>query len=145
MEAELIRYRFCGYVFLVMNLLLSSIVFFMIYYNRTFHHHQITAIAMAAYTFTALVVAIIGVVRYRRYNSPVYSASKASSLAAASVSMLTLSSTLLTAFDEGGMTEWEIKLLLLLVGVLVFAFIIAMAIYMIVRSRGWLREIKSME
>ena len=48
MRAELVKYRACGWVFLVMNLALSLIVFFMLYWDRTFEHHMITAIAMAA-------------------------------------------------------------------------------------------------
>ena len=53
MQTELIKYRACGWVFLLMNLALTLIIFFMVYFNRTFRHHMITAIAMAAYTFTA--------------------------------------------------------------------------------------------
>ena len=48
MQTELIKYRACGIVFLVMNLALALIIFFMVYWNRTFEHHMITAIAMAA-------------------------------------------------------------------------------------------------
>ena len=95
MKEELIKYRTCGWVFLLMNLTLSVMVFFMVYWNRTFHHHEITTITMAAYTFTAFTMAIINMVKYRKYNSPVYSASKAISLAAACVSMLTLAHALL--------------------------------------------------
>lgn len=90
MREEFIKYRACGIVFLVMNTALSLMIFFMVYWNKTFHHHEITTIAMAAYTFTSLALAIVNTVKYRKYNSPVYSASKAISLAAACVSMLTL-------------------------------------------------------
>ena len=134
MREELIKYRNCGIVFLFMNLALSLIVFFMVYWNRTFAHHQITSIAMAAYTFTAFTVAIINIIKYRKYNSPVYSASKSISLAAASVSMMTLTSTLLTAFGDGTMTETDNKVMLALVGAAVMVFVILMAIYMIVES-----------
>ena len=54
MQTVLVKYRACGIVFLVMNLALALIIFFMIYWNRTFEHHMITAITMTAYTFTAL-------------------------------------------------------------------------------------------
>jgi hypothetical protein len=111
-----------------MNLALALIIFFMVYWNRTFEHHMITAIAMAAYTFTALTTAIISVVRYRRYNSPVYSASKAISLAAALVSMLTLESTMLTTFGKETMTEIERKWMLGLTGGAISLLIVATAI-----------------
>lgn len=139
MHTELIRYRACGIIFLVMNLALSLMVFFMVYWNRTFHHHEITTIAMAAYTFTAFTTAIISIVKYRKYNSPVYSAAKAISLAAACVSMLTLESTMLTTFSDESMDALTQKLLLGLSGGAVVAFIIVMAIYMIVESNRKLK------
>ena len=47
MREELNRYRLCGWIFLAMNLTLSLMVFFMVYWNRTFQHHEITTIALA--------------------------------------------------------------------------------------------------
>ena len=132
MQAELLRYRACGLVFLLMNSALTLIIFFMIYFNRTFEHHMITAIAMAAYTFTALTIAIVNVIKYRKYNSPVFSASKAISLAAASVSMLTLEATMLTTFGDETMTAVEQKWMLGATGGAISALIVAIAIYMIV-------------
>ena len=132
MREELIKYRACGAVFLLMNLALALIVFFMVYWNRTFEHHMITAIAMAAYTFTAFTVAIVNVIKYKKYNSPVFSASKAISLAAALVSMLTLESTMLTTFSDETMTALQQKWMLGATGGVISALIVAMAIYMIV-------------
>lgn len=131
---ELIRYRNCGIVFLMMNMALALIIFFMVYWNRTFEHHEITTIAMAAYTFGTMTMAIINVVKYRKYKSPVYSASKAIGLAAACVSMLTLESTMLTTFSDGTMSLAERRILLGSSGGVISAFIIGMAIYMIVQS-----------
>ena len=136
---ELIKYRACGIVFLVMNLALALIIFFMVYWNRTFHHHEITTIALAAYTFTSLAFAIVNTVKYRKYNSPVYSASKAISLAAACVSMLTLESTMLTTFGDGTMSLTERRILLGVSGGVISAGIIAMAIYMIVQGTKKIR------
>lgn len=139
MRRELVRYRACGWILLIMNLALALIVFFMIYWNRTFTHHMITAITMAAYTFTAFAVAIVNMVKYQKYRSPIFSASKAISFAAACVSMLTLTSTLLTAFSDGTMDALSQKILLGCVGGAVSATVVAMAIRMIVRGT---KEIK---
>ena len=111
-------------------------------FNRTFHHHEITTITMATYTFTAFTMAVINMVKYRKYNSPVYSASKAISLAAASVSMLTLESTMLTTFDDGNTDALTRKILLGATGGVVSVFIIIMAIYMIVQSTKKLKAFK---
>jgi hypothetical protein len=134
MRSELIKYRACGWIFLVMNLALSLIVFFMLYWDRTFAHHMITAIAMAAYTFTTFTTAIVSMVRYKRYNSPVFSAAKAISFAAACVSMLTLTSTMLTTFGDGTMEPLARKMILGSVGVAVILVVVGMAVGMIARG-----------
>lgn len=142
MRKELIRYRNCGIAFLVMNPTLSLMIFFMVYWNRTFHHHEITTIALAAYTFGSFAMAIINVIRYRKYNSPVYSASKAISLAAACVSMITLESTMLTTFNDGTITLLGRKILLGISGGFISVFIIGMAVLMIVQSNKKLKLLK---
>ena len=139
-RTEWIRYRACGWIFLVMNLALALIVFFMLYWNRTFTHHMITAIAMAAYTFTAFTVAIVNMVRYKKYKSPVFSASKAISMAAACVSMLTLTSTMLTAFSDATMDAMTQKWMLGAVGFSVTGVVIVLAVYMIVVGTKKLKE-----
>ena len=142
MKNELLKYRACGWVFLVMNLALALIIFFMVYWNRTFTHHMITAIAMATYTFTALTAAIVSVVKYKKYNSPVFSASKAISLAAALVSLLTLESTMLTTFGEESTSATVQKLMLGVTGGTISALIVTAAIYMIVTSTKRLKALK---
>ncbi len=143
MEIELRKFRACGIVFLIMNLTLALMVFFMVYWNRTFIHHEITTIALAAYTFTAFTLAIVNIVKYRKYKSPVYTASKAISLAAACVSMLTLESTMLTTFGDGTMSLTERRIMLGASGGAIVAFIIGMAIYMIVQGTKSLKRLKS--
>jgi len=139
---ELKKYRICGIAFLIMNLALTLMIFFMVYWNRTFHHHEITTIALAAYTFTSFTIAIVNIVRYRKYNSPVYSASKAISLAAACVSMLTLESTMLTTFGNGTMSLTGRRILLGASGAAISVFIIAMALYMIVQGTKNIKLLK---
>lgn len=145
MLEELVKYRACGIVFLVMNLALALIIFFMVYWNRTFKHHEITTIALAAYTFTSLTFAIVNTVKYRKYNSPVYSASKAISLASACVSMLTLESTMLTTFGEETMSLTGRRILLGISGGAISTFIIAMAIYMIVKGTKKIKLLRAVK
>lgn len=142
---ELKKYRACGIIFLVMNLALSLMVFFMVYWNRTFDHHEITTIALAAYTFTSLTLAIINIVRYRKLGSPVYSASKAISLASACVSMLTLESTMLNTFGGGTMSLMERRILLGASGGAISAFVVVMAAYMIAQGTKKIKLLKTKE
>lgn len=127
-------YRRCGRIFLLMNLALSVMVFYMAYRNRTVQHHEITTIALAAYTFTSLTAAIVNAVRYRRYGSPVVSASKVISLAAACVSMLTLEATMLATFGADSMAPAVRQLFLLLSGGAVSVGVVAMALYMMIKA-----------
>ena len=142
MQEELVKYRNCGIIFLVMNLALSVMIFFMVYWNRTFQHHEITTIAMATYTFISFSLAIKNVIKYGKYNSPVFSASKAISLASACVSMLTLESTMLTTFDDGTLDLLARQIMLGASGGVISVFIVSMAIYMIVQSSRKMKLLK---
>ena len=144
MREELRKYRACGIVLLIMNLAVSLMIFFMVYWNRTMQHHEIITIALAAYTFSSMARAIVNVVKFRQYQSPVYSATKAVSLAAACVSMLTLESTMLDTFG-GDMSMQDRKLMLALSGAAISFAIIAMAIYMIVVSTRQIKELEKEE
>ena len=141
MAKELGKYRACGIALLVMNLTLALMIFFMVYWNRTFHHHEITTIALAAYTFTSLTFGIINTVKYRKYHSPVYSAAKAISLAASCVSVLTLESTMLTTFGNETMSLTGRRILLGTSGGVISALVIAMAVYMIVTGTTQKRKL----
>lgn len=142
MAEEIKRYRICGIMLLLMNLALSGMMLYMIRGEREVLHNEITTIAMAAYTFTSFAMAITGAVRYRKYNSPVYSATKAISLASATVSVMTLENTMLSTFRSEGMTTRTRQIFMTLTGIGIASFIVTMAIYMIIKSN---REIKSSE
>lgn len=131
---ELKQYRACGWAFLVLNIALSGVMLYMVRENRTLRHHQITTIAMAAYTFAAMTIAIVNVIKYRRYNSPVMSASRAVSLAAACTSMFTLENTMLATFSSADMPQQAKGLILKLSGGAISVFIIVMALYMILEG-----------
>lgn len=139
MQAEWRRYCFCGGLFLPMNVALSVIIFHMVHENRLVRHHEITTIAMAAYAFAALTMAIVNAVKYRKYNSPLLSASKAISLASASVSMLTLEGTMLATFGMDTMSAQSRQLFLSLSGAGIAILIVAMALYMLLGAGVHLR------
>lgn len=142
MYDELRKYRSCGIVMLTMNLTLALIIFFMVYWNRTFKYHEIITITLATYTFTSFTLAIVNITKYRKYNSPVYSAAKAISLASACVSMLTLETTMLTTFGESTMSLTVRRIFLGISGGVIAVFIILMAIYMVVNGTKKIRMYK---
>ena len=141
-EIEMKKYVFSGWLLLAMNLALAVIVFFIVYWNKTFEHHMITTIALAAYTFLTFTFAIINIVRYKKYNSPVYSAAKNISLIAGCVSMLTLETTMLTTFGNGE-SRLLGQILLPITGTAVIGFAITIAIIMIRRGAKYFKELKT--
>ena len=140
LKIELKKYRFSGYILLLMNLTITVILFFIIYWNRTFYHNEITTIALAAYTFLTFTMAIINFIKYRKYNSPVYSAAKSITLVAACVSMITLTTTMLTTFGSDDLIEFK-QIILLFVGIVVALFINILAIQIIISTTKKLKEL----
>jgi len=129
----------CAWLLIVTNLALAIIVFFMVYWNRTFYHHMITTIAMAAYTFFTFAFAIINLIKYRKYKSAVYSSAKIISLISGAVSMLTLEATMLTTFGTDQNPLFR-QIMLSLTGVAVIGFAITMAIIMLVKGKKALKN-----
>lgn len=134
MRRELKLYRDCGWSFLAINLALSAMILLMVVENHSARHHEITVIAMAAYTFASFASAVVNSVRYRKYNSPVFSASKTISLAAVCVSTLTLERSMLASFRSEKMTPQLQRLFLALSGGGVSLFIIVTALFMILSA-----------
>ena len=134
------KYRLCGVCLLAMTLTLMVFILYYVWRIREFRHHEITTIAMAAYTFSALGIAIANAVRYRRYGSPVYSAAKAVSLVSAVVSVLTLENAMLTTFGQEG-NETFSRIMLGFTGMAVVLTVQGIAVYMIINARRKLREL----
>lgn len=139
--AEFRRYRACGVILLLMNQALVGIIIDMVTQNRGFFYPGLMIYAMAMYTFYITISAAINVIKYRNHGSPVISAAKVISLTAALVSMLSLETAMLAQF---GSDEAEFRRTMLGVsGGVVCTFVLAMAIYMIVRSTKQLRKLKN--
>ena len=135
------RYNFCGWIMLLMNSAITVILFFIIYYERTFYHNEIITISLAVHTFLTFGLSIYNFIKYRKYKSPVYSAAKTINLVAGCVSMMTLTTTMLTTFGTEDILEFR-KILLTIVGVVVSLFILATSIQIIVVTSKKIKEIK---
>ena len=140
-KVELIIYCFCGWMMLFLNLALSVMIFFMVYWNKTFNHHEITTIALAAYTFVSYTIAIINFIKYKRLKSPVYSIAKLISLTSACVSIITLEATMLTSFGSD-MDVLTKKILLGCTGGVVSIFVVFLAINIIFNGMRQLKNYK---
>ena len=137
MEYEMRKYRLCGIFLLVLNTALAVMIAYMVWNNKEVMYHEITMIAMATYTFTAFVLAVVNMINYRKFKSPVYSAAKMISLISACVSMLTLENAMLTTFGTAEEEGYR-QLMMRKTGAVVSVFVVGVAIYMIISSSRWL-------
>ena len=139
-ELELRRYRLCGYGLLLMNLALGGIVVFMVRDGRGYEYPGTLIYAMAAYSFYAVIIAAVNVVKFRRHGSPLLSAAKAISLAAASVSILSLETAMLAQFGSADDPLFR-KTMTGATGGGVCAIVLGMALFMIVKASRQLKQI----
>lgn len=131
----------CGYFLLFINLIFSTMMFFVIYGNQLVKHHEITVITLATYTFASLTAAIISSIKYFKKNDYLYSSAKLISLISASVSLVTLTNAMLSTFGENNALLRSIILPLLSGAVSVF--IIACALFTIRKANSDLRRLKN--
>ncbi len=139
---EFKRSRACGFILMTINLTLSGAVLMILYQNRGFEYHGILIYIMAAYTFYITVTAIVNLVKYRKFNSPVILTSKVVNLSAALVSMLSLETAMLSQFGTDSTPEFR-RIMIAFTGAGVSVIVVAMSVYMIVKATKEIRKIKS--
>lgn len=130
---ELKRSRLCAYILLTVNLALSGAVLMMLYYHRGFEYQGFFIYVMAMYTFYITTTAIIDLVKYNKYKSPVMSTSKVIKLAAALVSMLSLETAMFSQFGGDSSPEQE-RIMIMATGGGIAVIVVTMSLYMIIRS-----------
>ena len=122
--------------------MLSGSVLMILYENKGFEYHGFLIYAMAAYTFYMTTRAIINVVKYRKYHSPVMSITKIITLSAALVSMLSLETAMFSQFG-GEMAAENQHLMIILTGAAVSITVVTMSVYMIVKCAKEIQNIRS--
>ncbi len=140
LKTELICYRACGIILLLMNQALAGIVIFMVHQNRGFHYPGVLIYAMATYSFYSVITAVINIVKFRKHGSPVLSAAKAINLIAAMVSILSLETAMLARFG-GNDDPFFWKVMTGATGGGVCTIVIGMAVLMIGKSSKKLKGV----
>ena len=140
---QLRRYRLCGIMLIMMNTALAGVVVLVLHEDGGFQYAGMLIYAMAMYTFYITVMAIINIVKYRRYNSPVMSAAKAVNLVAALVSMLSLETAMLSQFGTGDQADAAFRRVMVSsTGGGVCVVVVTMGVYMVVNSTKHLRKLR---
>ena len=136
MKKELQSYRFCAVVLLLLNVILSVIVFYITWQNKGFLHNAFTTVVISVYTAVSVVKSLYNLIKYRKYKSPVLNAVKIIGVTSSAVSLLTLETTL---FKNGGIPR---RLIVGITGLVVISFVLATAVYMIIFANKRLKTIK---
>lgn len=110
-----------------------------LYQNKGYDYHGILIYVIASYTFYITIHAIVDLIKYRKYQSPVMTTSKIIALSAALVSMLNLETAMFSQFggDMSAAGKW---LMIALTGAGVSIAVIVMSVLMIVKSSKEIKE-----
>lgn len=137
---ELQRAKLCSYILLLLNFVLTGAVMMILYQNKGYDYHGILIYVMASYTFYITVHAIVDLIKYRKYQSPVMTTSKIIALSAALVSMLNLETAMFSQFG-GDMSAADKWLMIALTGAGVSIAVIVMSVVMIIKSSNEIKEL----
>ncbi|MBQ4575577.1 MAG: hypothetical protein IJA85_10365 [Clostridia bacterium] len=135
------RSRLCGMILMMINFTLTGAVLMMLYQNRGYDYPGILIYVMAMYTFYITAQSIAGLLRSRKYHSPIMSSAKIISLSAALVSMLSLETAMLTQFGAENSPEFR-QIMIAATGAGVSIVVVTMSVYMILRAG---KEIKKLQ
>lgn len=136
---ELKRARLCACILLTVNIALSGAVLMMIFFNRGFQYQGFLIYVIATYTFYITTTAIIDMVKYRKYKSPVMSIIKVIKMASALFSMLFLETAMFAQF--GADTPEETKqIMIMITGAGISITVIVMAVYMVVQTSRQIKQ-----
>lgn len=139
-RSEWRRYLLCGAALLAMNQVLAMVVIGLLRRSGQFAYPGSLIYLMAAYAFWAVISATIRLVKFHRRDDPLMSAAKAVSLTAAMVSMLSLETAMISRFGDSRNDLHYVMTAAL--GGVICLIELGIALYMIRRGSGMLREIK---
>lgn len=141
---ELKRCRICGIVLMALDWALAGIIILAVTKNNGFAYPGMLIYLMALYTFYSVITAVMNVVKFRKYGSPVISAAKAVSLTAALVSMFSLETAMVTQFGDAKDASFR-RDMSAATGTAVMMIVLALAGMMVLRTTIQIRRIKRQE
>ena len=144
MLGEWKRSRICAYILLLINLSLSGAVLMILYQHRGYDYPGMMIYVMALYTFYALTMSIVDIVKYRKMGSPLMSTAKIVSLSAALVSLLNLETAMFAQFGAD-MAPAHQRIFIILTGAGVSITVVTLSVILIVKANKEIRRIKDGE
>lgn len=130
---ELFVKSFSGCMFMVLSVVLIATTCLSVLESTGFKYHEYVMIAIAAYTFTKVVWAVIQRYKSRKCYSPVLITIKNISFADALASVFSLQRSMLVSFE--GMANSDIRLFNVLTGTVVCLSVVILGINLIQKDR----------
>jgi hypothetical protein len=128
-DMELFSKRITGILLVVLSFCVMGVNILSVLKERGTSFHEIVMITIATYTFTKIIIAIVGLIKVRHSASPVLKTLRNISLADACVSVYTMQRSMLVTFP--GMTASEIRIFNILTGAAVWIVVVLLGVNLI--------------
>lgn len=142
--SELKICRSCGIILMLLDWALAGIIILVVRKNSGFEYPGTLIYAMALYTFYAVITAVINVIKFRKYNSPIAAVAKVINLTAALVSLLSLETAMLAQFGAADDAAFR-QIMSAATGAGVSILVLGMAIYIIANTTNQIDKLKKQE
>lgn len=138
LKVEYTSYRKTGIILLFTNVILTMIILIIVNQKIVNIYPNWMAITVVVYTFYLLFTSIYGLIKYRKYKSPLISTSKVINVITSLVSLISLEIILIPTFggDQAGFFE----IMIMITGGGIALIIIIISLYMIIKSTEWLNK-----
>ena len=136
-------YRTAAWLLLLLNIPMGGMIVLMVRTNSGFSYPGYIIYLSALYTFYAMAVSVINLVKFRRLGSPILSAAKVLNLVSAMMSVLGLQTAMIARFSENG--EDYRRMMNAVTGGFVYGIVIVAAVTMLLRSKRLRKKVGSLE
>lgn len=131
-DTEYFVMKLSGILLIILSFILAVVNYISLSQNIAVKHNEIMMIAIAAYTFYKVSVAVAGAIKRRVNSSPLFDVVRNIRYAEVAASVLTLQRSMLVSF--GAMKNEKIHMMNALTGVAVCLFVCILGIFMIMRA-----------
>ena len=142
-ELERRCYHTTAWFLFLLNIPMGGMIVLMVRTNSGFSYPGYIIYLSALYTFYAMAVSVINLVKFRRLGSPILSAAKVLNLVSAMMSVLGLQTAMIARFSENG--EDYRRMMNAVTGGFVYGIVIVAAVTMLLRSKRLRKKVGSLE
>ena len=137
-NVEIRCYRQTAWLLFLLNIPMGGMIVLMVRTNSGFSYPGYIIYLSAIYTFYAMIISVINLVKFRRLGSPILSVAKVLNFVSAMMSVLGLQTAMISRFSENG--ENYRKMMNAVTGAFVWGIVIVIAVYMLFYSGKMMRK-----